>query len=291
MSLDVVISGVSVGLLYGLVASGYALLWSTMSLLHFAHGEFVTLGAFVALSLLGVSKTAVSPFAIIGAVALIVGLVGVIIERAAYRPIPRASFTTRVIATVGIGETLRSLIALLWGARAHPLPEGFFIGSPLKVLGLQIAPAYYWILGVSLFLDLALILVLYRTKLGLGLRAVSFRPDVAELLGVNSGRMYAIAFLMGSAVAGVTGILIAPITFIYYTLGLSIGIKGFAAAVIGGLGDFTGAMAGGLILGLVEAVGAWFAPAYKDLIVFGVLILVIAARPYGLFGRATVEKV
>ncbi len=290
MSGDLLVVGASIGLLYGLVASGYALLWSTMSLLHFAHGEFVTLGAFVGLTVVGVTDVGRWPLAVLGAVGLVVGIFGILVERGIYSRIPRHSFTTRILVTVGVGEALRAACALVWGARTHALPD-IFGGTPLHVFGFTIMPAYAWILGVSLAIDLLLILVMFKTKLGLGLRAVSFAPEIAETLGVNSRAMYTIAFLVGGAVAGMTGVLIAPITFVNYTLGLSIGVKGFAAAVVGGLGDFTGAMVGGLVVGLVEALGSWFAPGYKDIIVFGVLIIVIVARPNGLFGRAVAEKV
>jgi branched-chain amino acid transport system permease protein len=288
---DLLVSGACLGLLFGLVAIGYSLIWSTMTLLHFAHGEFVTMGAFAALTLVGLRSLAGWPLAVMALVALGVGCVGVLVERSAYRPIPRHSFSTRIIATVGVGEILRSSFALIWGPRSFPLPEGFFAGPPIRISGLFVPPAYYWILGVSAVLVGALIFLLYSTKLGLGLRAVSHRADVAELMGVNTSAMSVLSFFLGSAVAGITGILIAPITFINYQLGIAIGIKGFAASVVGGLGNFSGAMVGGLILGVTEAFGAWVAPAYKDVIVFLVLILAMWLKPHGLLGRAEVQKV
>jgi branched-chain amino acid transport system permease protein len=288
---DLLVSGVCLGLLFGLVAIGYSLIWSTMTLLHFAHGEFVTVGAFAALTLVGLRSLSGWPLAVMALVALGVGCLGILVERSAYRPIPHHSFSTRVIATVGVGEILRSSCALIWGSRSFPLPEGFFAGPPIRISGLFVPPAYYWILGVSAVLVAALIFLLYSTKLGLGLRAVCYKADVAELMGVNSNRMYIISFFLGSAVAGITGILIAPITFINYQLGIAIGIKGFAASVVGGLGNFAGAMVGGLVLGLTEAIAAWFIPAYKDVIVFLVLILAMGLKPYGLLGRAEVQKV
>lgn len=288
---DLLVSGMCLGLLLGLVALGYSLIWSTMNLLHFAHGEFVTVGAFAALTLVGLGGLSGWPVAVMALVALSVGCLGVFVERSAYRPIPRHSFSSRIIATVGVGEILRSSCALIWGPRSFPLPEGFFAGPPLRISGLFLPPAYYWILGVCALLVGALIFLLYSTKLGLGLRAVSHKADIAELMGVNSNAMYMISFFLGSGVAGITGILIAPITFINYQLGVAIGIKGFAASVVGGLGNFYGAIAGGLILGLTEALGAWFIPAYKDVIVFLVLVLGMWLRPHGLFGRAEVQKV
>jgi branched-chain amino acid transport system permease protein len=288
---DLLISGVCLGLLFGLVAIGYSLIWSTMTLLHFAHGEFVTAGAFAALTLVGLRGLSGWPVAVMVLVAIGVGCLGLVVERSAYRPIPRHSFSARIIATVGIGEMLRSSFALIWGPRSFPLPEGFFAGPPIRISGLFIPPAYYWILGVCAVLVGALIFLLYSTKLGLGLRAVSQRADIAELMGVNSNAMYVTSFFLGSAVAGVTGILIAPITFINYHLGVAIGIKGFAASVVGGLGNFSGAVVGGLVLGLTESLGAWFFPAYKDVIVFLVLILAMWLKPHGLFGKAEVQKV
>ncbi len=291
MVFDLLISGGCLGLLLGLVAMGYSLIWSTMTLLHFAPGEFVTVGAFTALTLVGLRSLSGLSWAVIILVALAVGCLGLVVERSAYRPIPHESFSTRIIATVGVGEILRSACALIWGPRSFPLPEGFFAGPPLRISELFVPPAYYWILGVCFILTGALVYLLYATKLGLGLRAVSARADVAELVGVNSNAMYALSFFLGSAVAGVTGILIAPITFINYQLGVAIGIKGFAASVVGGLGNFFGAMVGGIVLGLTEAIGAWFLPAYKDVIVFLVLILAMWLKPHGLLGKAEVQKV
>ena len=293
MGWDLLINGVSLGLLYGLIATGYSMIWSTASILHFAHGQFVMLGGFIALSLIRWHGGALAnqPVFVLLMVATGVGAFGLFVQRYAYMRIPIENFRTRVITTVGVGQTIQAASSLIWGSRAFTLPDGFFTGSSVKLADTMITPAYYWILGASVIADAGLIYLLYRTKAGLGLRAVAARPDVAELVGVNSTAMYMFAFVLGSAIAGMTGVLIAPITFIRFDLGLAITVKGFASAVIGGLGDFSGAIIGGLLIGLAEAFGGWISPEYKDLMVFVFLLSVIAFKPQGLLGRASVQKV
>ncbi len=290
MLTDLIVSGLVIGAAYSLLALGYSLIFASMRLLHLAQGDFLMLGGFVALSLVtaGVGNVFL---AIIGVMAILACL-GFLLERFAYKKIPYQLYAPRIIATLGVGMAVRSLASIVWGANAQTLPDNFFKGPVLVLGSMKIQPSYYWTLLIAAIVMVLLAVFLNRTKAGLAIRASAFNSDVAEIMGINASRSRTVSFVIGVALAGCAGILVAPLTFISYDMGVSLGMKGFSAAVLGGLGSIPGGMVGGLLLGLIEVFGATFiSTPYKDIIAFLVLILILVFRPAGLFGQNEPEKI
>lgn len=287
--LQVLIIGVTVGLVYGLVAVGYSMIWQSMRLVHFAQGDLLMVGGFLAITL--ISADIANPVVVILAVFLIMMALGGIIQRVAYRHIPQNRGVTRIIATLGMALVLRNLAVLVWGTRSHGLPENFFPGSPITIFELSIRPVYYWtlIIGVSLVIGLALFL--YKTKFGMAVRLTAYNYSLAELMGVNPNLYQTVAFMVAAGLTGVAGILVSPISFVSYHMGLAFGVKGFAAAIIGGLDSLPGSLLGGIIIGLIEVCFGQYISGYVDVVIFGIMILVLILKPHGLLGKPHVEKI
>ncbi|MDN5343984.1 MAG: branched-chain amino acid transport system permease protein [Clostridia bacterium] len=290
MFIDQIISGLVAGSAYSLLAIGYSLIFASMRLLHFAQGDFLMLGGFIALSLVtaGIGNSFINVILVM----VVFVFVGHLVERFCYRRIPYHMHSPRIIATLGIGMALRNLASVLWGARAQTLPGDFFSGPVLVLGSIKLQPAYYWTLIIAAVLMTLLAVFLNKTKAGLAIRAAAFNADVAEIMGINAAMSRAISFIIGSCLAGCAGVLVAPLTFIHYEMGVSLGMKGFSAAVLGGLGSIPGAMVGGLLLGIIETLGATaISSGYKDSIAFIVLILILVFRPSGLLGQSEPEKI
>jgi branched-chain amino acid transport system permease protein len=282
--LQLVFSGLAVGSVYALVALGFALIFSTVRVVNFAQGEFVMLGAltgYTAHVALGLPL----PLAILGAGTLTV-VAALLSERIAVYPLRGLhSSVAWVMSTLGVGLMLRSGAAALWGKVPLPFPAPF--GTQRVVVGeVAFVPqeALTLLLAIS---AMVLLEVLHRrTIVGKAMRAVAFNLDAAKLVGINVSSASLLAFGASAALATLAGILIAPISNASSEMGTLLGIKGFAAAAVGGLGTFQGALAGGLILGLVEILAAgllW--PGFSDVAAFLLLILILLVRPTGLFGR------
>jgi branched-chain amino acid transport system permease protein len=285
----VITVGITVGLIYGLVAIGYSLIWQSMRLLHFAQGDLLMFGGFVALSLIGAGIG--NPFVVLPLVFIIMAALGALIERSSYSLIPQQRAAPRIICTLGVGLALRNLAVLIWGTTARGLPDHFFPGGPLAIGEFVMQPVYYWTLCIGVSMVLGLVFFLYRTKIGLAIRLTAFNRDLAEIMGVNSGRHQTLAFVLAAGITGVAGVLVSPISFVHYNMGLSFGVKGFAAAIIGGLDSLPGALLGGLILGLAEVFFGKYLSAYVDVLAFSVMILVLVFKPHGLLGKPSVEKI
>jgi branched-chain amino acid transport system permease protein len=248
------------------------------------------IGGFFALTLVLTFKLGL--YTGIMAVMVGVGIVGFFIERFAYRPIPQRLIAPRIMSTLGVGLILRNLTVLIWGPQPRGLPTGVFKGPPIRLPGMTIPPAYYFILIISVALMILLTFFLGKTKLGLAMRTTAHDQSLAELMGIKSSRIMSLSFMIGAALAAAAGMLVAPITFISHGIGWKLGIKGFAAAVLGGFGNIPGAMIGGIVLGLVETFGGSFiSSGYKDCIAFVILILVLIFKPTGILGRVHVEKI
>jgi branched-chain amino acid transport system permease protein len=285
--IDLVIIGISIGMIYGLVAIGISLIYSGLDIVHFAHGEIYMIGAFIGLTLF--DKLAIGYVPTLILAVILTGLVGVLIERLFYRRLTSAGggYTVAgmgmIIAGFGMSIVLQNVAYLIWGPKPFPFPVPY--GSPLEIGNLSLPMSYVWILVAALILMFALNLVLRKTMIGLAMRAVAHNKDIAYLSGINVPLMISVIFGIGCALGGAAGVLIGPINYVQVLMGIGILIKAFAAAVVGGFGSLPGAVLGGLLVGVVESLGAgYISGAYKDVYAFILLIVVLMVRPSGFLG-------
>ena len=285
--LDLVIIGLSIGMVYALVALGISLIYSGLDLVHFAHGEIYMIGAFIGLMLFRKLGLPYLPTLLLAVV--LTGLVGVLIERMFYRRLTRAGggYTVAgmgmIIAGFGMSIALQNVAYLVWGPKALPFPVPF--GVPVEIGNLSLPQSYAWIIGAALMLMLVLHLFLRKTRMGLAVRAVAHNKDIAYLSGVNVPLMISVIFGIGCALGAAAGVLIGPINYVQVLMGTGILIKAFAAAVVGGFGSLPGAVLGGLLVGVTESLGAGYVSGnYKDIYAFLLLIFVMMVRPSGILG-------
>lgn len=287
--LQILIIGITFGLIYGLVAIGYSLIWQSMGLAHFAQGDLLMVGGFIAITLIGRGIT--NLFAVLLLVFLVLALLGGAILHVAYRHIPQNKAVSRIIATLGMSMVLKNVAVLIWGTNSVGLPDDFFPGHPLSLFGVSIRPVYYWTLIIAVLLVVCLVFFLYKTKFGLAVRLTAHNYALAELMGINPVVYQTVAFMLAIGLTGVAGVLCSPISFISYKMGLAFGVKGFAAAIIGGLDSLPGSIVGGIIIGLIEVFFGRYISGYIDTVVFGIMILVLIFKPYGLFGKPKTVKI
>jgi branched-chain amino acid transport system permease protein len=288
-ALQYVFSGVTIGCMYAVVAIGFNLIYSATGVLNFAQGEFVVLGGMVAVTL---DRFAPLPVAVAGAV-LVVTLVGGLLEILLFRPLRRHSVLHLIIITIGLSIVMQEAMLHLWDEKVCSLP--YFTGdagSSIPCLGASIQPQVLWVLGTVVVVVVLLQAFLQYTLPGRGMRACSSNPEAAMLAGINIRKMRTLSFALSAGLGALAGCVISPITMTQYEMGGPLAIKGFAAAILGGLGNPMAAVAGGLILGLLEAFSVSVLPAaYKDVCSFVVLLLLLFVRPHGLFGRPGGESV
>ena len=281
-------SGLTVGAVYALVALGFMLVYNASDVINFAQGEFVMLGGMVTVfvSAAGVPLPLAALIAVAAAVA-----VGLLLYWLAIEPARGASAVTLIIITIGASILLRGVAQVLFDKQFHKLPS--FSGDvPVNVFGAAVQPQSFWVLGGAAVIVIALHVFLERTVLGKALLATAANRLAARLVGINTATVMMLAFGGSAAIGAVAGILITPITLTSYDVGTLLALKGFAAAMLGGMGSPLGAVAGGLLLGLLEALGAgYISSTYKDAFAFIVILVVLFAMPQGLFGRRTVERV
>jgi branched-chain amino acid transport system permease protein len=228
--------------------------------------------------------------AIVGAV-VVAAVVGLLLEKFAIARARRANVVTLIIITIGASIFLRGVAQLVWDKSLHPLAP--LSGEhPIALFGATILPQSLWVLGVTIAVVAALSWFFSRTRLGKAMLATSHNRLAAQLVGIDIGNVLFASFGLAAALGAIAGVLIAPITFTSYDVGVMLGLKGFAAAILGGLGSFPGAIAGGLALGLLESFGAGFvSSAYKDVIAFVIMLAVLFFRPDGLLGALRTERV
>jgi len=281
-------SGLTVGAVYALVALGFTLIYNASDVVNFAQGEFVMLGGMVTVF---VSAAGVPlPLAALVAVAATIG-VGLLLYALAIAPARGASPVTLIIITIGASILLRGAAQVLFDKQFHKLPS-FSGDTPVNVLGAAVQPQSFWVLGGAAVIVLVLYAFLERTVLGKAVLATAANRLAARLVGINTTTVMALAFGGSAAIGAIAGILITPITLTSYDTGTLLALKGFAAAMLGGMGNPLGAVAGGLLLGLLEALAAgYISSTYKDAFAFIVILVVLFAMPQGLFGRRTVERV
>ncbi|MCC6608654.1 MAG: branched-chain amino acid ABC transporter permease [Burkholderiales bacterium] len=282
------LTGITIGAIYALVALGFSIIYNASQVINFAQGEFVMIGGMTTVSL--VDGGMPLPLAIALAV-VVAAAVGLLLEKLAIERARGASVVTLIIITIGASIFLRGLAQLVWDKNFHALRP--FTGStPIAVFGATILPQSLWVLGVTVLIVAALGWFFGRTLLGKGMLATSHNRLAAELVGVRVKGMLLLAFGLSAALGAIAGILTAPITITSYDVGVMLGLKGFAAAILGGLGSGVGAVAGGLALGILESLGAGFvSSAYKDVIAFVIILAVLFFRPSGLFARRSAERV
>ena len=284
--LQTIIGGVSLGAIYALVALGFSLVYRTMGLVNFAHGNVVTVGAYLASTFYLSTKL---PFALAMVMAIVVtGIVGLIIERV-LRPLENKDFDLMLIGTIGFGIVLDALIIMIWGATGRAMPSPV-PSAPLEILGLRIRTYDLVVLAIAATATILLVLFLSRTKRGAAMQAVAMDHEAATAVGIHVGRSNAIAFMIGAGLAALAGGLVGPLLYVSPTLGGTLGIKGFAAAILGGFGNIPGAILGGLAIGILDSFAAGHFQGYSELVTFLVFTVIIMVWPTGIFGERTVNR-
>lgn len=284
-------NGLQLGSLYALIALGYTLVYGVLLLINFAHGDIFMLGAF-----LGVFATFTLGLPFVPTLLLsmvLTGLIAVLIERVAYKPLRHASRLSAVITALGVGLMLENGMLALTGANPRSYPQGLIETKVYQLGDVSISNIKILIIALTMVLLAGLYLLVQRTKWGMAMRAISYDKFALPLMGVSQDRIIALTFILGGALAAAGGIMWGvayPILNPY--MGMRVGWKAFIAAVVGGIGDIRGAVVGGLILGFVEIYAAhYFASSYRDLIAFALLLIILVIRPTGIFGVARRQKV
>jgi len=284
-----ILSGLTVGSIYALIAMGFSVIYSSTRVINFAQGEFSMLGGMLMYSIS--VKGGVPPWLGFILSVLIVTLIGAGLERAAIHPLKEQSVIAVIIVTIGLAIFLRALAKWIWGT--DPVKIAAFSGEKARVIwGASIVPQSFWVFGFTVVAVVLVFMFFNRTLVGKGIRAAAMNKDAASLVGVSSSTSSLLAWTIAAALGASAGIVIAPINFAAYNVGIMLGLKGFTAAVLGGLGSFPGAVAGGLVLGVLEMITAGVVPSgYKDAVAFVILILVLLIRPQGLLGKPEDVKV
>jgi branched-chain amino acid transport system permease protein len=281
-------SGLTVGAVYALVALGFTLVYTASDVVNFAQGEFVMLGGMVTVfvAALGVPLPVAALIAVAAAVC-----VGLLLYWLAIAPSRGASPVTLIIITIGASILLRGAAQVLFDKQFHKLPS-FSGDTPVNLLGAAVQPQSFWVIGGTALIVLLLYLFMERTVLGKAVRATAANRLAARLVGINTTTVMTLAFGGSAAIGAIGGILVTPITLTSYDVGTLLALKGFAAAMLGGMGNPLGAVMGGILLGLLESFGAgYLSSTYKDGFAFVVILVVLVAMPQGLFGRRSVERV
>lgn len=286
--LQYLLTGITLGGIYALIALGFVTIYTVTGHINFTQGEFVMLGALTTASLV---KSGTPLWLAVMAAVLLVGIVGAVFERAVIYPARKAPVVTVIIITIGAAVAIRGAALLLWGSQSYPLPA-FSTGEPINIFGAIMNQQSIWVLALSLLVVTILFAFFERTVMGKALKACAINRLAASLMGISPQRMSLFCFTICAIIGAMAGIVITPITTATYDMGLMLGLKGFVAAVLGGLNSTTGAVVGGFLLGILEATGAGLiSSGYKDAISFFILLLVLLKRPGGLLGRPDSERV
>lgn len=281
-------SGITIGSIYAMVALGFNIIYNSTGIINFAQGEFVMLGGMIMVFFtLALKVPMVIGFFL---TVLLVVLVGMALERFAIHPLKRPSVLTLIMITIGASILLKGIAMFIWGKETQVLPH-FSSEEPIAVFGATILPQTLWILTILALVVLLLSLFFNFTMMGKAMRACSANPRAASLMGINVKSMVLLSFALSAGIGGIAGIIITPITLIAYNSGTSLALKGFAAAVLGGLGNNVGAVVAGFIIGIMESFGAGLISShYKDAIALILLLAVLFLRPSGLFGSKEILK-
>ena len=287
--LQYIISGATVGATYGLAALGFTVIYNSTKIINFAQGEFVMLGGMLAVFALRWGDVPL-PLAVVLAV-LAATIVGILVNRAAIRPAQGRSPITLIIITIGVSILLRGGAMLIFGKDTFAL-QAFSEGGPIRIGEAALLPQSIWVLGITLLTVLGMKLFFERTLTGKAMLACSSDRKAASLMGIHVDSMATLSFAFSAFVGAVGGVILAPITLTAYDVGIMLGLKGFAACILGGLGNPFGAVIGGILLGIIESLGAGFiSSGYKDAIAFIIMLALLFWRPSGLFGGLEAERV
>ncbi|MBM4463555.1 MAG: branched-chain amino acid ABC transporter permease [Chloroflexi bacterium] len=268
-------TGLTQGSLYALIALGFAITFTVTGIINFAQGEFVMLGGMISYLILDNTNIPIGAAFLISIIA--VSLTGVLLERLAIRPARNAPVVTLIIITIGASIFIRGMVGEFIGKDPVPIPP-FTGNGAFTVLGATVTYQSLWVIGIAMVSVIGFYLLLSRTMIGKALRACSINKRAASLMGINASNMSTLSFLISAALGSIGGILIAPLAFAQVTIGVSLGLKGFVAAAIGGFTNIPLIVAGALGLGVVEQLGGATISAYKDAIALGVLLLVLIIR-------------
>ena len=285
------VNGLAVGSIYALIALGYTMVYGTIKLINFAHGDVYMMGAFIGYFAVMVLKFTVFLALLVAMVAC--AILGVVIERVAYKPLRKSTRVAALITAIGVSYLLENAMSYFFGAESRPFPsdfgtETFTLFGDVSVNGKQIL-----IFGITVLLMALLQFIVRYTKMGKAMRAVAVDEQAAQLMGIDVDGVISFTFALGSALAGIAGVLVG----VYYntistTMGITVGLKAFVAAVLGGIGSIPGAMVGGYLIGLLETMVSFFGYSpYRDGVVYFLLFIILIVLPAGLFGKNVREKV
>jgi branched-chain amino acid transport system permease protein len=300
---QLLVNGLTLGSVYALIALGYTMVYGILKLLNFAHGDVYMIGAFIGFGVLSLFGGPLNPSIPVWSLVLVMlavsmlgtGVLGVVIERFAYRPLREAPRIAPLISALGVSFFLQNSALLLFGA-------SFRFYDPFDLLGLQgvhigsqvfIWKARFIVVGAAVLLMFSLLVLVQRTQLGKAMRATSYDREAAAMMGIDVDRVIASTFFIGSALAGAAGVMFGLVfSQIFHFMGFLAGLKGFTAAVVGGIGSIPGAMLGGLLVGCAESFAqGYYNGNWSDLIVFAILIVFMLVRPTGLLGTRAIQKV
>jgi branched-chain amino acid transport system permease protein len=284
-----ILSGLSNGAIYALIGFGFAIIHNATGIINFAQGEFVMLGGMLTFFFLVILGLPLAPSIILAI--LISTIVGITFERLAIRPLKNAKPIRLIIITIGASIFMRGAAMLIWGKDTHALPA-FSGNDPLYIAQATILPQHLWIFAITILIIIASRLFFNHSIIGKAMRACAYNAQAASLVGIDVKIMVMLSFAVSAAIGSMAGIIIAPLTMTSYDVGIMLGLKGFCAVIIGGMSSGFGTVLGGLLLGLLEALGAGFISAsYKDAIAFIILLLILFFRPEGLFKKKETERV
>ncbi len=287
--LQYLLSGITKGSIYAVVAIGFNLIYSATGVLNFAQGEFVMLGGMIAVTLCAFLPLPVA----VAAAVVIVALTGCLLEILFFRKLRHHTIMHMIIITIGLSIVIQEVALHLWDEKVRSLP--YFSGSEvssIRIFGASVSPQVLWVLGTVAVVVVLLHAFLRYTLQGRAMRACSSNPDAAMLSGINISNMRTLSFGLSAALGALAGCVISPITMTHYEMGAPLAIKGFAAAILGGLGNPMASVVGGLLIGVIEAFSVSKLPAaYNDVTAFALLLLMLFVRPHGLFGSPSGESV
>jgi len=284
-----IFTGLAVGSIYATVAVGFNIIYNATEIINFAQGEFVMLGGLVMVTLVNFVHLPL-PLAFLITIA-VVAVVGLLIERLAISPLKDADVLTMVIITIALSILIKGIAMFIWGKDPYSL-RSFSGDTSIPFLGAYILPQTLWIIGLTIAIVILLSLFFEKTIIGKAMSACSDNPEAASLVGINVRFMVLLSFMLSAALGAVAGIIVTPIGLMEYDRGAMLGLKGFGACILGGLGSFHGAIVAGFVLGIMESLAAGLIHSgYKDAIALFVLLLVLFIKPSGIFGSAEVRKI
>ncbi|MCR5813893.1 MAG: branched-chain amino acid ABC transporter permease [Desulfovibrio sp.] len=296
--LQQLLNGLAVGGIYALVALGYTMVYGVLKLINFAHGDLFTIGAYLGLTMLvsygiaGLLPLSCAILLVFLMVGLLTALVGYLLERTAYRPLRHADRLSAVVSALGASIFFQNAIMLIYEPRVYVFPDFLRPSFTISLFGMSFPGVRFLIIAASVLLMLCLWSFIQKTRTGAAIRAVAMDQGAARLVGINVDKIISLVFLIGPGLGGIAGLMVG----IYYgqidfTMGWGYGLKAFIAAILGGIGNIPGAMLGGFLLGVIEALASgYISMAWKDAIAFFVLIIILIIRPTGILGERTADK-